>query len=121
MPKLNDAILLHDHGTRAIELRPINVVQAAEADIRNYALNAENRVEREKKKTEGNPTDVVDEQRPYAFHPHHIKGRQTAREVIEAAFKDRARGAASMIPNRRRIYSDEALLREAYILAATPS
>lgn len=119
MPKINDAILLVDHGTRAIELRPINIVQAAESDIRNYALNAESRADLAIKKAEGNPTDVIDAQRPYAFHPHHIKGRTAARDVIAAAIKDRARGSASHIPNRRRIYSDEALLRAAYVLAAT--
>lgn len=79
-------------------LKPINIVQAAEADIKRSAHN------------------VVEAQydspqyEEYAFHRKHARAAETAHELILLALMDPNAALKTAKPNTKLIYGDAALL-----------
>lgn len=98
MSSLQERAMLHDHGTRAFDLKPGSIVSAALADLRN----------RDRKKS-----GEVDRAAPYAFHRVHVRKAKTAAELLAVAIADRERGETSRKINTRRIYSDAETLAQA--------
>lgn len=90
--------LLHRHGTRLVSLKPQNVVQAAEADLRLRARKS---------------ADEAAAVEPYAFHRDHVRLAKNARHLIALAAGAPALGVASGKYATRLIYESAALLRDA--------
>ncbi len=95
---MNERVMLADHGTELMRLKPSNLVQAAEADIRKRQRNA---VEAQ--------TD-----RPcyehFAFHRDHVRKATDVQDLLIRALMEPGRGLASSKYNTRLIYADAGTL-----------
>lgn len=86
-------------------LKPRNIVQAADADLRLL-----------RRKLEGDADPFM----PYCFHRHHVNAADSARGLIAIALRDRDTGRASGKRWTRLVYEDEELLRAALLAASAP-
>jgi hypothetical protein len=100
--------LLQRHGTKLYELKPINVLQAAEADLNLRARK-----------------DDADDETPrelqrawYSFHRYHVRKANSPAELLSLAQRERQVGMASGKPNTRLLYGDETLLQAALEIAS---
>lgn len=82
-------------------LKPQNIVQAAEADLKRAARN----VERAFAEQAG--------YEPYAFHRKHVRRAGTANELLLLALMDPTIAEKTVKPNTRMIYRDARLLLDA--------
>lgn len=89
--------MLH-HGTQLCSLKPQNLVQAAEADLR---------LRTRKLCGEAKPTE------PYAFWRAHVRRARDVEHLIRLAATDRGHGLGSAKLHTRLIYEGEQLLRAA--------
>lgn len=98
--------LLTDHGTKLIQLKAANLLQAIAADLKLRQAKRE---------------DVFDKNgirfAQYVFHRRHVVDAGDALEVLLNALRDRAAGLASGKTITRVVYGDIALLRETYVAA----
>jgi hypothetical protein len=94
--------LLLDHGTKLVELKPANIVQAAEADLKRVEINTER---------------SIGTYETYAFHRNHVRKAESVIELIRFALQDRERGLISSKYNTRLIYRDAELLQRALVEA----
>jgi hypothetical protein len=101
--------LLQKHGTRLIRLKPQNIMQAAERDLK---LRDEKRVASAAKRA-GEDHEPVSQLAPYAFYGAHVRKAKSVAGLIEIALQDREVGLASGKRMTRIIYGDEELLIEA--------
>jgi hypothetical protein len=95
--------VLLEHGTQLSRLKPANIVQAAEADIRL----------RDRKRA-----DEADADRPYTFSRHHVRRATGAAHLIALAYFEPDFGTnkrSSLI-----IYHDRELLHQTLIELLTP-
>lgn len=84
------------------DLKPVNIIQAAERDIGKSSRNAGHK---------GGSYEA------YAFHREHVRKAFSALELIELAASDHIRGACSGKKWTRIVYSNPELLKEAAALA----
>lgn len=102
--------MLQQHGTRLFRLKPVNIIQAAEADLR---------LRRQKLEQRSEPSEAQISQRaPYAFCSQHVRGAKSVSELLARALKDRDRGLGSGKRMTRVIYEDEEILRAAEGIAS---
>ena len=105
---MSETDMLQDHGTRLYALKPINVLQAAQSDLKLRARK-----------------DSADDETPrelqrawYSFHRHHVRKAGSPAELLSLAQRERQVGAASGKPNTRLLYGDEPLLKAALEIAS---
>lgn len=91
--------MLDAHGTKLHELKPIMIVQAAEADLQRRELNSGGGFIH------------------YAFHRLHVRKALCAAELIAVALRDCGRGQSSGKRWTRLIYNDVELLARALEMA----
>lgn len=101
-----DRDLLAHHGTKLVDLKPQNIVQAAEADMKRRARNAEE------------ATSYAPRYERYAFHRLHVIKAIDAHDLIIRAVQDQELGISSGKFNTRLIYGNGDLLREAAMMTA---
>jgi hypothetical protein len=89
-------------------LKPQNIVQAAEADLKRQRRN----LRRAELMPFGLAEDGVSYE-PYAFHRKHVRRVHAVRELILLALMDSNTGAKTAKPNTRLIYGDARLLVDA--------
>jgi hypothetical protein len=94
--------MLEDHGTMLMVLKPSSLVQAAQADMRRRARNAETA------KTLGTQS-----YEPFAFHRTHVRKAVDAEDLLVRALMEPGLGRASGKYNTRLIYSNGELLLKA--------
>jgi hypothetical protein len=83
-------------------LKPRNLIQAAEADLRRRAHN---------KRVYAENLDAAIE--TYAFYAPHVRAARDAKHLIEIAIARNSNAALTKKKNTRLIYDNVALLREA--------
>ena len=96
----NDKLLLENHGTKLMELKPSTIWSTAMEDLKRRENNRHD---------SGNPAKM----KHYAFHRDHVKKAESANDVIRAALNEPEKGRRSTKYNTRLIYSDLDLLRSA--------
>lgn len=101
----HDRNVLAEHGTELMTLKPRNILQAAEADIRRHRHNV----------------DEAEMDHPsyehYAFHRHHVRKAVDAGDLLVRALMDPLPGLWSGKFNTRLIYGNAALLLAAVRIA----
>lgn len=102
----HDRDVLADHGTELMKLRPANVIQAAQADMKRRMRNSEIGVAR-------GDHHAGDAYEPYAFHRDHVRRAIDPYDLLIRALMDPTRGLESDKTNTRLIYRDAALLLQA--------
>ncbi len=118
MTKLSKAavekLILLRHGTPASSLSPINIVQAAKADLQAREIN------RELKRLRSTlPRKHVGPNRRFTFLPEHRANAKTTAEILAAAIAAPGRGMASSNISTARVYADLDLLKAAHDLAVS--
>lgn len=94
----SDATILMDHGTTLYRLKPVNIVQAAEADLKLAQRKGERR--------------AADEE-PYSFDRRHARRATSAAHLVALAYFSRQ--PATNKRSTLLIYRDRPLLRAALI------
>jgi hypothetical protein len=102
---MSERVMLADHGTKLMELKPSMVVQAAEEDIRKHRRN------KEAAQFTGEPYEH------FAFHRRHVRKAADALDLLVRAYVEPGVGLSSAKYNTRLLYSDERLLMDAIDLA----
>lgn len=94
-----------------MSLRPINILQAAEADLMRRIRNKGQYLQgmsRPREKFE-----------PYAFHREHVRRAKTIEQLLVIALMQPAAGLRSKKRNTKMLYGDGALLVQALRLLQT--
>lgn len=94
----HESEMLAAHGTELNALKPVNVLQAAQADFGRKRRNAEQAAYRDHS------------YEPYAFHRFHVRKAVDAGDLLVRALMDPQPGMASDKFNTRLIYGNGALL-----------
>jgi hypothetical protein len=102
---MSERVMLADHGTKLMELKPSMVVQAAEEDIRRHKRN------KEAAQWTGEPYEH------FAFHRKHVRKAVDALDLLVRAYVEPGVGQASAKYNTVLLYSDDQLLMAAIDLA----
>jgi hypothetical protein len=100
---------LAEHGTRAFELKPGSIVQAAVSDLKLRAR---------KTPGEGVDRDPELQGRQYAFVGKHVRRAKTPAELIQLALDHPEAGVTSGKINTKLIYREAKLLQAALAMAA---
>lgn len=90
--------MLEQHGTTIVAFKPEAIWRMAMADLDRRTFNRSN----------GFP-----QIKHYHFHRDHVRGAETANDILRAALADIERGRQSDKPQTRLLYADEDLLRRA--------
>jgi hypothetical protein len=98
--------MLADHGTKLMELKPSSLLQAAAADLRRRARNAD----------EASADQPSYEQ--FAFHRSHVRKAVDPQDLLVRALMEPGLGMMSGKYNTRLIYSSGETLLKAIHLAA---
>lgn len=93
-------------------LKPQNIVQAAEADMKRGARNA-------KQAAEAKEFSPCYEE--YAFHRKHVRKAHSAHDLMVLALMDPAAGEKTEKPNTKLIYGNAGLLLAAIRMEAADS
>lgn len=105
----HDRDVLAEHGTELMTLKPRNVLQAAQADIKRRVRNSEIGNARSGEfRTEGYEF--------YAFHRNHVARASDAQDLLVRALMDPVPGQKSAKYNTRLLYGNGGLLRQALML-----
>lgn len=90
--------VMEQHGTRLMQLKPAMVWRMAMEDLSKRDLNKQGSFPGFKQ---------------YSFHRHHVRGAESANDILRAAIADPERGRASEKEATRLLYADLDLLRAA--------
>lgn len=110
---MEDVLEIHGTVIEGGDLKPINIVQAAEEDFKRRTRNAER--QSGARGGVGNP-----DFEHFAFHRKHVHKANSAVELIELALKFQSIGTESGKKNTRVIYRNAPLLQEALELTKKP-
>src|SRR3954469_17513537 len=97
---MTEASMLQEHGTVLARLKPVNVIQAAAADLRL----------RQKKHDE-----MADDGELYSFARRHVKRARSVAHLIALAYFEPLAAANTDKRSTMIVYSDGELLRQALI------
>jgi len=93
-------LMLQEHGTQLVRLKPNNILQAAEADLRL----------RERKKERTAEPDAM-----YSFARKHVQRANSAGHLIALAYFDPAAATSTDKKSTYIVYNDRDVLREALL------
>jgi glutamate synthase domain-containing protein 1 len=94
---MTEAAMLLEHGTAFVRLKPVNIVQAAEADLRLRARKEENKAE---------------EGALYSFARQHVRKARSVEHLIALAYYEPWVAAQTDKTSTMIVYRDRDLLRE---------
>jgi len=97
---MTEAAMLAEHGTEFMRLKPVNVIQAAEKDLRL----------RERKQA-----DKAEQGDMYSFARQHVRKARSAAHLIALALFEPHMVLRTDKQSTMRVYGDRALLRAALI------
>jgi len=97
---MTEAAMLAEHGTEFMRLKPINIVQAAEADLRLRELKDADRVEAGEL---------------YSFARYHVRKATGVAHLIALAYFEPHIALRTDKHSTMHVYRDRALLREALL------
>lgn len=93
-------LMLQEHGTQLVRLKPANILQAAEADLRL----------RERKKEKTAEPDMM-----YSFARKHVQRANSPGHLIALAYFDPHAATSTDKKSTYVVYNDRGVLREALL------
>jgi hypothetical protein len=97
---MSEATMLKDHGTVLMRLKPVNIIQAAIADLKLRAAK------------EAKEADV---DKPYSFHRRHVRRARNVHHLIALAYYEPWAADSTDKTSTLVVYSDRDLLRQVLI------
>lgn len=100
MTTFAETVMLHEHGTKIGGLKPVNIIQAAEADLR---------LKQRKKDGFREPGEL------YSFARKHVQRAKDAGQLVAFAYFDPDAASSTDKKSTYIVYSDRELLRLALL------